>query len=517
MTLAQEHVVVIGSGFGGAVCAARLAEAGVKVTVLERGPWRDTVPVRSLGIAERSPLPRGRALFTRLLRSVGTSRWWPGTLRLNVHGLFEFFLGHGVGVICSSGVGGGSHVYSAVTVRPLVANYWDGHAPGLSDVAMEPHYRAVLARLDAVTPLADHRIPNLAAVRFREHDVLAPMPPPPDPRLGFCLPEDPDHPREIETADGVRRHEVDYARGDDGFLGSPAGGKTTLDWAYLAPAMRQGLVVRDLCEVDAIVRAAGAGGRRYRVECRDLRTGRRESVDASHVVVAAGTLNTLRLLLHSRDVRGGLAGMPQLGRRFGTNGDLFGFWDYNEPGTDLSRGLPTGGGVRLRDDPDPPVIGGGGWPSVDSYPLPQRLRERIKRGSFIAGIGEDAMDGEVSLRNGRLHIAYDAGGSSIFARLRRTFDAIGARTGRRIYYPRTPITVHPTGGACVGADITRGVVDATGEVFDNPGLYVADAAALPRAPGGPPSMTIAAWSSHVAEALLASLSARAVEDERATP
>ena len=47
--------IVIGSGFGGAVTAARLAEGGVGVTLLERGPWRDTMATRSMGIAERTP------------------------------------------------------------------------------------------------------------------------------------------------------------------------------------------------------------------------------------------------------------------------------------------------------------------------------------------------------------------------------------------------------------------------------------------------------------------------------
>ena len=41
-------ILVIGSGFGGAVAASVLAEAGLNVTLLERGPWRDTVPVRSM-------------------------------------------------------------------------------------------------------------------------------------------------------------------------------------------------------------------------------------------------------------------------------------------------------------------------------------------------------------------------------------------------------------------------------------------------------------------------------------
>ena len=64
-----------------------------------------------------------------------------------------------------------------------------------------------------------------------------------------------------------------------------------------------------------------------------------------------------------------------------------------------------------------------------------------------------------------------------------------------------PITMHQWGGACVGRDPDHGVVDHNGEVYGNPGLFVADGSALPAAVGGPPSLTIAAWAHHVAERL----------------
>lgn len=498
MTDASCDVIVIGSGFGGAVSATRLAEAGLSVKVLERGPWRDTLPVESVGIEDRSALPRGFGIITRLLRSLGTNR---GRLTPNKHGLFELFFGDGVDIVCSSGVGGGSHVYSGINVRPFVDNYWSGHTPELSNEVMEPHYQAVVKRLDSVTPMADHRLPNMSAARFKDSEILAPAPPPPDVKLGFLLPDDPDNPQEITNEHGIKRREVDYEGGDNGFLGSPSGGKTTLDFAYLAPAMGDTLEVRDLCEVTQIaIDQDSDRGRIYRVEYRSLKTNSKQTLTAPRVIVAAGTLNTLRILLHSRDA--GLGGMPMLGEGFGTNGDFIGYWDYNEPGSNLNNGLPTAGGYQLRDDPDPPVLGGGGWPSVDSYPLPKRLRERIKRGSMMAGIGEDAMDGKVSYENGKLKVRYDRRGSPIFEKIERTVRAISERTGRRIYFRNKAVTVHPTGGARIADNIKKGVINATGEVFDHPGLYVADAAALPRAPGGPPSLTIGAWADHVASEII---------------
>ena len=495
------QVIVIGSGFGGAVAAARIAEGGFKVTVLERGPWRDTVPVRSMGIDKRSPLPRGRHLFTRLLRAIGGNRVPGSRVRLSKHGLFELFFGKGCTVACSSGVGGGSHVYSAINVRPLAANYWEGHAPGVSDTVMSSHYDAVLERMGSTTPMADHCIPNTSPVRFKKHAKdIGPAIPPPDPRIGYLLPDDPDKPQKIVDGNGIERWEVDYKANEDGFLGSPNGSKTSLDVVYLAPAMKQGLEVRDMAEVLTITRQPQ--GPRYRVDYIDHHDGRQVSLTADHVVLAAGALNTLNILLRSR-AQGGLTGMPMLGKRFGTNGDYFGYWDYNEKGVEQSVGLPTTGGVRLLDDPECPLIGGGGLPAIDSYPLPKFVRERMKRAYMIAGLGEDNMTGTVSYSGGRLRIEYDPDQSPIFAKLKATFAEIGRRTGHRIYAPNTPITVHPTGGACLADSIEHGVIDANGEVFDNPGLYVADAAALPRSPGGPPSMTIAAWADRLATRFIA--------------
>ena len=124
-SIEHHSTIVIGSGFGGAVAASTLTEAGESVLLLERGPWRDTDPVRKAGIPHRRPLPAGRHLWSGLLHRFG-QRWLPGKgLKLSRHGLFDIYLGRDMTVVASNGVGGGSHVYSAMNTRPEQPDYWD--------------------------------------------------------------------------------------------------------------------------------------------------------------------------------------------------------------------------------------------------------------------------------------------------------------------------------------------------------------------------------------------------------
>ena len=75
---------------------------------------------------------------------------------------------------------------------------------------------------------------------------------------------------------------------------------------------------------------------RYKVTVENHHTGAFEAHYADHVIVAAGTLNTLHLLLRSRDVNGGLHGMARLGQRFGAQQARVG----KSTNPDSSRALP---------------------------------------------------------------------------------------------------------------------------------------------------------------------------------
>jgi cholesterol oxidase len=61
-----------------------------------------------------------------------------------------------------------------------------------------------------------------------------------------------------------------------------------------------------------------------------------------------------------------------------------------------------------------------------------------------------------------------------------------------------PITAHILGGAVIGADPTRGVVDPYHRVFGHPDLHVIDGAAVPANLGANPSLTITAMAERAA-------------------
>ena len=116
-------------------------------------------------------------------------------------------------------------------------------------------------------------------------------------------------------------------------------------------------------------------------------------------------------------------------------------------------------------------------------------------------MGADSGSATVTCDGGRLHVAYDQRAEPIYDEVRAAFRELAAETGDRTWAIGKPFTVHQAGGCGVGTDASRGVVDHCGEVHGNPGLFVADGAALPAALSAPPSVTIAAWAHHVADGI----------------
>jgi cholesterol oxidase len=121
-------------------------------------------------------------------------------------------------------------------------------------------------------------------------------------------------------------------------------------------------------------------------------------------------------------------------------------------------------------------------------------------------MGEDAADGKIHLdADGRLEVQWDNERSlRTFREMERAAEAIARHLHGTIWY--NPlwslfdrlITVHPLGGCLIADSPEEGVVSPKGEVFNYPGLYVADGAIVPKALGKNPAFTIAALAERIA-------------------
>ena len=471
--------LIIGSGFGGAVVAARLVEAGQKVTLLERGAWRETAALKDYPLTQRAPLPHGKYFASHLLREVSVGGRLAQRKVLNTNGLFDIHYDKGMTSICSSGVGGGSHVYLAMNTRPLLANYWDNRANGLSADNMETHYQWILSRMGSRPAQESDNIVNLVPQRLGHHPALD---------------------TEIEQpALGFR---FGHAYANNAFLGDANGHKVTLDSLLLAPVLNKGLTVYAQHECLTIHQQQTG----YRVEVFDHSEQKYRFLLAKRVVIAAGTLNSLRLLFRSQAL-GGLAHMPALGKGFSGNGDVFALWQAGTKDDDFRTGTPTLGRFKLRGLPDSPMLYALGINGIDQIPLlPTFLRRSAKSWLALVGMGNDEANGRVTWRNDELHIDYQQAKNPILAHIYHAFDLLSQHDKKRVWFlPQRAITVHPLGGARVGNHQQDSVVNAKGQVHGHRHLYVSDGSALPAATGTPPSMTIAAWASHVSQHILSEM------------
>ncbi|RLA05629.1 MAG: hypothetical protein DRQ47_00675 [Gammaproteobacteria bacterium] len=496
--------VVIGSGFGGSVTANKLANAGVKVAILERGPWRDTIPTRSMGIENTAPFPAGWKAVTNALRSVHFSSF-KKTWLTNKKGLFEFYVGGGVSVACSSSVGGGSHVYTALHGRPPDPDYWETISEHTSGDALEPHYKEFLKKMNSRLPRPKDAIPNTITDNYKNDGILGEDKHTNPLTMGLLFPKVPGQPKRVVNKQGVVRFESEY--GNDGLLGSFKGSKTTVDIAYLMECLDKGLSIYDLHEAVAVYRigedgARSASGARYRVDCIDHKTGKRTFLITDNVFFGAGTFNTLKLLFNSADASKGINPIENLGKGFSGNADSISYWARNDPDKNFMDGTPCHGPLTMKGDPDTPQFISVGLSFVEDLPLPKWMKRRMQRDLFLIGFGADDANGSFYFKDGKLRSAYDKLENPVMSKIEQCFRDVEKYYMKSVY--RLPInaTVHPLGGARVGDDPAFGVVNGTGEIFGNAGLYVVDAAVFPKSLGVPPSMPIAAWSGHVSETFL---------------
>jgi cholesterol oxidase len=500
--------IVVGSGFGGGIAACRLAAAGKRVCVLERGRrfGRDDFPDRP----EQAP-----------------GMLWHADA--NPGGLFDVRLMKDLVVISASGVGGGSLVYANVQLRAPADVFARGWPAAISRQELDPWYTRTEEALQPVPTPAEPELPKVEAYAAmgrragREADLLP---------LAVHFGESREHPFSGVAQEGCQN----LGRCD---LGCPLHAKNTVDITYIARAESDGAEIYPLHLAERIDPPAEAGGE-WRISFRVLDSGEKGSVGAPIVVLAAGTVGSPRLLLRNRRRLANLS--PALGSRFSGNGDALGIafdpqasdvkgarHDYGPVMTSkldytddrrlivADGGLPANFGVLLDVAREVKVIRGwrrwllrgrrllvrAGFTDLSMHPRELHLDERAPNTDSLVFlmIGRDAADGQMRLTPlfRRFDISWSrAGSEQLFGELERTAKELAEAAEATPFYALEGgplgqfMTVHPLGGCPMADDPAQGVVDDSGKVHGYSGLHVLDGSIVPTALGVNPSKTIAA-------------------------
>jgi cholesterol oxidase len=354
--------VIIGSGFGGSVAASQLAAQKKKVLILERGTW--WISPETLG--KPPPLAPGKQRMADWLTANHQPvQYWPrpdhtaGLLdvfasvrtKLNPEGLYQFSNFEDATTLTASAVGGGSMIYSGVTIEPDPAVLQQiGLNLGPADYAAARQwmtdFRGPLNKIVTKIPLPGRDVSALTDDDYLYLDrarVLRDTAAAVGPKLGIELPwapldlavteYDPDR---AATSDAAKNHTFCERQGRC-IVGCLPAARLTLNkslYAHLLQDPTTGVallpraVARQIRKID--------GG--YQVTFHDHRDGGGEqTVSAPMLFLAAGTLGTPELLLRSREA-GGLELPDTVGARFSTNGDFGAFANHTTERVSSTRG-----------------------------------------------------------------------------------------------------------------------------------------------------------------------------------
>ena len=472
-------VVVIGSGFGGSVSAYELSKAGLNVCLVERGPWRESSEVSSSKVQPVSPLPSGFAFVKLALYKLHHALLPGNGFRLNQNGLFEMFMGRDINVLCSNGVGGGSHVYLGLHGKPFDKNYWNGITEELSSDVMNEHYSYILD-LFGSKPAPQYDDVN-------DHNLSSEFPDLPEektPWWGYAK----------SNNSATWHKEIRFE--NEGMFGSPDGHKNTLDRILLLPAIKEfSLTIKALLEVLTIEKNENG----FIVYMKNHLTGKEEVIESSRVILAAGSLNSFKIIARSVEQKL-LPELNNIGKGFSANADIMGFWKATD-----NRGKFFGPYERIfssSDESEQLEIVQSGASGLTRLPIPSFIRRKIESFRFLAAMGVDDANGHIHIKNNRITINYSEKDNPIIATIKNHFVRIGQISGFQVIVPGKLTTVHPIGGLIISETKETGVVNSYGELFSTPGLYVCDSSVFPKALGAPPSLSVAAWARHVCSELL---------------
>ncbi|XVQ84277.1 GMC family oxidoreductase N-terminal domain-containing protein [Microbispora siamensis] len=522
----RTDVLVIGSGFGGAIPAYHLAAGGASVVVLERGPH--------LTSSEYEHDFKLGSSYTRI---------------------FDFVVGDGMSVLGGNCVGGGSVVYFAAMPR---APRFVFERRGSINRRIWP---ASVSR-DTLDPWYDRVAESIPITRQGWKDVSY---------AGGLWAAACDHagrtanpvPAAVDTAACVNCNWM--------MAGCRFDAKQSLLFNYLPAAVAHGAQIRPLHEVQRISRTEGGYRVHYAIVHDDdyrLTTGE-GSIEAKVVVLAAGSAATPVILKRSEAA---LGPMPHaVGRYFSGNGERLNTAVINEDRVREVLGLDRGDGLAYAAN----QIGKGptvaNWDRLDGS-LPEYTRYSLEQLYFPPGLGtilaltgaagpkwfglgkkemlrrwrswliifqmiEDDNEGvfgpppargnadrisQQMLGVGRLSYRPSATTQAAWAMADAECKDILERDGLATVTPWTndlvgAYTVHPLASCRIGDDPHTSALDDRHELRGHPGIFVTDGSAVPAALTVNPAMTISALAERAVPGIVRAARERGVRVEYGAP
>ncbi|MEH3054248.1 MAG: GMC oxidoreductase [Patulibacter minatonensis] len=482
------EVVIIGSGFGAAVTALRLVQAGVTVHMLERGsrwpkpsPWRQTF--------SGDVIPDGRALWHR--------RKFTGAngIPLSMHsfgGVLDATDYDHIQVWRGAAVGGGSIVFTGALVQPE-RRFFD-HVFSGTGVSYEEldrlYYPRALAMLRGSTMPADvYGSAPFGHSRAWDKQARA---------AGYA-------PQAIASSfrwDVIRSELRGTSRksatiGETNY-GNSNGAKHDLTQNYLREAEATGRLV---IHPRHVVHAIGSDARGYWIDYSVVRPNgseiRRTTARAGRLFLGAGSVGTSELLVRARST-GALANLSEhTGAGWGTNGDAA-LVQKGSPSGGMSQAAPSASRI-LDEGGDTPV-------SLENWYVPGMPINVPMIGSLGMALDDTRAAFRFDAEADRVVLDWPKNGNAgAIAALEATHRRVVAAAEVTPFFTpsadpaNAAFTAHPLGGAVLGK-----VTDTYGRVLGHPGLYVTDGAAIPGSTGtANPSLTIAALAERNVAAIIA--------------